>query len=58
MELIIHDLNIYEDFGFRKVRCELPDYRYILNNKRIDKLTTKKEELSKIYDCGRTRFER
>ena len=59
--------NLYTKIGFEKVYETKPDYKYIINNKRIhksrfrtDKLLTEKnktQEFLKIYDCGKIKFE-
>jgi hypothetical protein len=64
--------NIYQKLGFEKVYETIPDYKYILDNKRIHKsrfrksnLNTdlsesqymKKSHISKIWDCGKIKFE-
>ena len=66
------DGKIYKDTGFNLISDNKPDYKYILNNKRVHKsrfrksnLNTnlsesqymKKSHIEKIWDCGKLKFE-
>jgi hypothetical protein len=65
--------NLYSKLGFEVKYITKPDYKYILNGKRIHKSNFKKKltktllteseyakskELYKIYDCGKIKFEK
>jgi hypothetical protein len=64
--------NLYYQLGFNKINESLPDYKYIVDNKRIHKSNFKKSKLKytcteneyiksigvyKIWDCGKIKFE-
>ena len=64
--------NIYEVLGFKNVGGNGPDYKYIINGKRIHKSRYRKSKLRtklteseemnkngflKVYDCGKIKFE-
>jgi hypothetical protein len=64
--------NLYEILGFENVGGNGPDYKYIVDNKRVHKSRYKKSKLNtelteskemikrgiyKIYDCGKLKFE-
>jgi hypothetical protein len=63
---------LYQILGFNRLNDSKPDYKYILNNKRIHKsrfrksrLNTnltesqkmKKSQINRIWDCGKSKFE-
>jgi hypothetical protein len=64
--------NLYTKIGFKKVNDLKPDYKYIINNERVNKsrfrkgnlktnLTESKEmkksQIHRIWDCGKTKWE-
>ena len=59
--------NLYYTLGFKNVGENGPDYKYIVDNKRVHKSRYKKSRLSttltesvimnRIYDCGKIKFE-
>ena len=64
--------NLYYQLGFSNINESLPDYKYVVDNKRVHKSNFKKSKLkytctekeyiisigvSKIWDCGKTKFE-
>ena len=55
--------NLYEKLGFSKSYETRPDYKYLVNYKRVHKANFKKLEksskisLSKVYDCGKIKYE-
>jgi hypothetical protein len=58
--------NLYEMLGFKKVNESNPDYKYLVDFKRIHKSNFKKSitgisesnlELPKIWDCGKVKWE-
>lgn len=65
--------NLYYQLGFYKLYESKPDYKYIIDNKRINKSKFRKSKLKtnlsekshmiqrgidKIYDCGKIKFEK
>ena len=59
--------SLYHNIGFIKINENLPDYKYIIENKRIHKSGFKKSiigisesklNLIKIWDCGKIKFEK
>ena len=58
--------NVYYKLGFNLLSISRPDYKYIVDNKRVNKsrfrksrtgLTESKLNLFKIWDCGKMKFE-
>jgi len=64
--------NLYYKLGFNNINESLPDYKYVVNNKRVHKSNFKKSKLKysctekeyitsmgvdKIWDCGKIKFE-
>ena len=63
---------LYEKLGFKNIKESRPDYKYIIDNRRVNKsryrksrLNTKLSEsqemkfrnIQKIWDCGKIKFE-
>ena len=60
---------LYYTLGFRNINESKPDYKYIVDNKRVHKSRYRKEKIGieekkkverviyKIYDCGKVKFE-
>jgi hypothetical protein len=57
---------LYQKLGFKKVHETIPDYKYLVNFKRIHKSNFKKSitgisesnlDLPKIWDCGKIKWE-
>lgn len=58
--------SLYKILGFNKVYESKPDYKYIINNKRIHKsnfknsktgISEKNLNILKVYDCGKIKYE-
>ena len=58
--------NLYKKMNFNRINDSKPDYKYLINNKRIHKSIIWKRrneikipisELKKIYDCGKFKYE-
>lgn len=64
--------NLYHKLGFKNININKPDYKYIIDNRRIHKSRYRKSRLNtnltesikmsndgilKIYDCGKIKFE-
>jgi len=58
--------DLYQKLGFSRLSDSNPDYKYIVNNKRLHKSGFRKSrtgisenllEYSKVWDCGKTKFE-
>jgi hypothetical protein len=59
--------NLYEKLGFKKISESNPDYKYLVNEKRVHKSNFKKSKTSiseinldipKVWDCGKIKFEK
>lgn len=59
--------NLYEKLGFISINESIPDYKYLVDKKRIHKSRFKKSKtgisesnlnLPKIWDCGKIKFEK
>lgn len=59
--------NLYIMLGFKPINEIKPDYKYIVNNLRINKsryrksytgISESKLQINKIYDCGKIKFEK
>jgi hypothetical protein len=65
--------DLYYKLGFRKISDTLPDYKYVVNNKRVHKSNFKKSSLNtpltekeqmkkngilRVYDSGKMKFEK
>ena len=54
--------NLYEKLGFIKIKESNPDYKYVIDGKRIHKSNFKKNEktltIPKIWDCGKIKYEK
>jgi len=57
--------NLYEKLGFNKVHLTKPDYKYLVENKRVHKsnyrksktgISEKELNIPKIYDCGKLKY--
>ena len=60
------DGELYYNLGFKLTNINTPDYKYIIDNKRIHKsrfrksktnITESKLEIPRIWDCGKLKFE-
>jgi hypothetical protein len=58
--------DLYENLGFIKIGESKPDYKYLVNDKRVHKSNFKKSvtgisesklDLNKVWDCGKIKFE-
>jgi len=64
--------NLYQQLGFSKISEGIPDYKYVINNKRVHKSNFRKSKLKyteteteyiksaglyKIWDCGKIKYE-
>jgi hypothetical protein len=58
--------DLYENLGFIKIGESKPDYKYLVNDKRVYKSNFKKSvtgisesklDLNKVWDCGKIKFE-
>lgn len=60
------DGNVFKKLGFSKVKDYKPNYYYVVDNKRVNKLlyfnqseeTLKEKGIYRIYDCGAIEFEK
>ena len=64
---------LYDKLGFNKIGDSRPDYKYIVNDRRVHKSRykkssikesniseyeyTKKNNINRIWDCGKLKFE-
>jgi hypothetical protein len=57
---------LYENLGFIKIGESKPDYKYLVNDKRVHKSNFKKSvtglsenklDFNKVWDCGKIKFE-
>jgi hypothetical protein len=58
--------NLYETLGFEKINEGNPDYKYIIDGKRVHKsrfrksktgISESKLKMLKIFDCGKVKWE-